>query len=546
MRSLLISALALPACAHSVLFTRVIAFDLDQLRSGLASDGNYHCVPTVAMDIFAHAGSNGYPGLKITHLNHNGVTNRLQKLGTYMGVAVGGTTMESAHQGGLKYLKEYDPNNFWVSFSVGPNVGVRYSELTGLFRLGAFVAFGYGRYTRPFVAGKWSRNGGHMVLMTGFDDAAPTKLQVHDPGIDEGNDPLRLFQQSEAQKHLDEAKDVVLPLESGELRRVVRYYRHNEANDALKLAGIDSMLVYWPVPVATIDPLRPTNLVLRWPKNVLNVGGSFIPNVRRYEAGGEILDFAFVPGLPYLAYLVKGSSKLFVLNLATSVVTQIGGLVNPRRLATGGRDASIFVTDSNGIAKIHPITFKLVRFATKTFIDAIGYDRSLLRLVAFLASTRRILILDDQLKLVANLAAPLPSSWPAGKSTLIVKSERAALSDTLNQVDLDFLLAREGSPIVRRLRRSANSASTALEASDVNVPGLQSATGISLDPRDRLVATVDQRLATFELGGSAANSLFNNLASRGTVAFPESTNAFDPNLETKENWRYQLPGTTRK
>lgn len=547
MRRLLVSVMALPACAHSALFTRVVALDLDQLRSGLANDGNYHCVPTVAMNIFAHAGSNGYPGLKITHLNHNGVTDRLQKLGTYMDVEVGGTTMASAHEGGLKYLQEYDPNNFWVSFSVGPNVGIRFAELTGLFRLGAFVAFGYGRYTRPFVAGKWSRRGGHMVLMTGFDDAAERKLQIHDPGVDEGNDPLRLFKQSEVQKHLDVAKDVALPLESGGVRRVIRYYRHNEANDALNLAGIDVMLVYWPVPVATIDPLRPTNLVLRWPKNVLNVGGSFIPNVRRYETGGEILDFAFVPGLPYLVYLLKGSSKLFVLNLATSAVTQVAGLVNPRRLATGGRDASIFVTDANGIAKIHPITRQLVRFETKTLIDAIGFDRSLQLLVAFVGGAKRILFLNDNMKLTANLAAPVPASWPAGRTTLIVKSERAAVSDgSQGVVGLDFLLAREGSSILRRLRGSTSTPSSALQPSDLNLPGLQSATGLTIDPKGRLVATLDQKLATFELTGGTASSLFNNLVSRGAVAFPASTNAFDGNIEKREDWRYFLPWISRK
>lgn len=195
--------------------------DLDQRRSGLGLLGNWHCVPTSAVNMFAYAARHGYPFVYPGPLDfqsdaHHGLlTSAIGQMGDLMSTRAlpapfseGNGTHEPGGSQGLAFWNQiYAAGSFTFQkryLSRGDSISLELMAKAGV--LGGIVTFGFGRYTVvssgtgvPDGDLVTSRNGGHQLVLTGAFDGGMGRplIRFRDPASDEGGGPDRYVSQSE-------------------------------------------------------------------------------------------------------------------------------------------------------------------------------------------------------------------------------------------------------------------------------------------------------------------------------------------------------------
>ncbi|MDP1660878.1 MAG: hypothetical protein Q8L55_03090, partial [Phycisphaerales bacterium] len=185
--------------------TRWTVPDFDQRRSGLANNGNMHCVPTSHANMLAYISDHGFPPVFPNVTNsywaseYGDITNNIFNLGSMMGTTGSGGTggqgcIDGMTQwlGGLQFL-------FNISYQWGPSITP--SDLYFSIAGGGLSAFCYGRWEFIPANGRYERTGGgHCVTTRGMRDfrfpVQPNNVnplvRYRDPASDDGN----LMQQS--------------------------------------------------------------------------------------------------------------------------------------------------------------------------------------------------------------------------------------------------------------------------------------------------------------------------------------------------------------
>ena len=176
--------------------------DIDQRRATLPNDGNFYCVPTATMNLFAYAANFGYPdlppgpGFWEGAPGHGTMTSNVGFLGLFMNTnPTGGTSFSNMVDGAEAWIADADQQLFTSANARQAGFWPTIDDLTEIAVNGGLVQFCYGRYDwqlvadRPFLTGRTS---GHCVTLelahaTNGQIDGPRLIHMRNPGTDDGN-----------------------------------------------------------------------------------------------------------------------------------------------------------------------------------------------------------------------------------------------------------------------------------------------------------------------------------------------------------------------
>jgi len=169
--------------------------DFDQRRSGLANNGNNHCVPTSAINWMAYIANHGYPNLAPgtgwwqSASLYNTATFAINLQGINMGTSgTGGTGLTGAVDGMKTWFNNSPYPGFFVVLGVNDS-GLNwttYDTLAEQALLKRLVIPRIGWYSGSGLA--LTRTGGHCVSMTrALRSGTSRVIGIHDPASDDGN-----------------------------------------------------------------------------------------------------------------------------------------------------------------------------------------------------------------------------------------------------------------------------------------------------------------------------------------------------------------------
>ncbi|HMN95598.1 MAG TPA: hypothetical protein PKC43_05170 [Phycisphaerales bacterium] len=170
--------------------------DFDQRRTGLANNGNNHCVPTSAVNWMAYIANHGYPNLAPGQgwwqqaSLYNAATTSILAMGTFMGTSgSSGTGLDGAVNGMKSWLNASPYGGLFVVIGVNDSAfsWTNFDQLAQQALLKRLVMPRVGWYNTagfPTI----NRTGGHLVSMTrALRSGTSRTLGIHDPASDDGN-----------------------------------------------------------------------------------------------------------------------------------------------------------------------------------------------------------------------------------------------------------------------------------------------------------------------------------------------------------------------
>lgn len=193
--------------------------DFDQIRAALPNSGNMYCVPTSATNWMAYISNNGLPAVLGGPFNwqsasvYDYVTTHIDYLGDEMKTsATGGTGGGDARDGLSDVLWDRAPFVFTVNTWYGY---VRIPDLYDLMADNRLTMLCYGYY-KPDANGRYARDGGHCISLTGLENACGSNpvVRFRDPADDSTD-----TSQSTFTSRVSNAELRTLPTSSGNITR---------------------------------------------------------------------------------------------------------------------------------------------------------------------------------------------------------------------------------------------------------------------------------------------------------------------------------------
>jgi hypothetical protein len=480
--------------------------DLDQRWKALPGEGSMYCVPTSAMDWLYYVAKHGVPRAVVfpDESDKNKIVANLAMMGAYMKThPKDGTTGDGAVDGLEDYLDDFD-----VSANVKADSGYVFLDDLELWTLvGGLVMVTRGRYFKLDVLGDafFFRDGGHVMPLIGLERTAfgEADMTVRDPA-----DDTQLGKQSKRSKTKERVKEQLRTI-AGQPSFVLRW----PDSDFRFIDGWTAIVPQFALTNSTAKAIM---------AHSAGFGGKAIETRKlALPFDGEVADLALHPAAPRAAVIARGSGEVWTVDIPRATWRKTATLTAPRLLTYGGRDRRLFVVQGKEVLAFDRAGKALGKLDAGAAIEAISYDQKNDRLIAAVASAKRLLAVAPELRLIGETEAPeVPGSG------------RLALS--VNGRDATIVLSREGSPEAATLRWEAAGARTA-GGFRLQTEGRTAAAHVNR--KGRLFAAEDGKIATFDADGKrVAGSVFDGLPAGPLLKVSRSSHNFDPARSQQKEW----------
>ncbi len=343
--------------------------DYDQRRDPLPGNGGMYCVPTSYTDILKYISAHGIPGMDGGFGDsYDDVTQMIALVGAAMYCsATDGTNGYNAWLAMKSWIDVKSPYLI-VQLRYGPDWTWGKATIRNCIASGAINTIGYGRY--HVESGKMRRDGGHEVVLTGYDWTVPSDplFIVKDPWTDGDLDSQSTF--------LDEGKytknDTYVRAGTDESVTHARYTLWQGSGDdyGKKAKIIDGMHVICPMYAgwfdATVYSGNGGPLPMPLPLAPIQTAAGFqarlpwqfsgetdqVPSAHTFVPVGKIVDWSWDIGQLAVLYL-NDSGGLYLYDLTSGRSRLLRIMPGAFKLVVGGTSLDLFVVaNSNGGAKL--------------------------------------------------------------------------------------------------------------------------------------------------------------------------------------------------
>ncbi len=390
--------------------------DFDQQRFNVPNNGLNYCVPTSGCNLLAYIAAHGDyrvfsffgPAGEFQLQSHVAeVTSEINTLAGRMNTdANDGTNRDDARDGLQSLLNSRAPDTYTVSVVFGH---IRAIDLYDKMSDGRMVMICYGFY-QPDGSGRYSRNGGHCMALTGIADACGgsliAKLRFRDPD-DDGN----LATQSTFTSRVSNAIQEVLPTSSGTIQRL-----------QLTSLGLGSTTLRC---LDTVTSIRAAHMVWPWPTQGL-WSRAFLNGILTQVQGGLQQTYPTGNGRPIVGSVFaadgdtmfytttqpnpNAATPLYRQSVTDGTATLLLNINAPTPLATD-RFGDLYFHEIGQIKRYDTSGATLVQLGGVTpndgqMPDVLRWDDVHDQLVAITQSTRNLLLYSRGLALLATHPIP--------------------------------------------------------------------------------------------------------------------------------------------
>lgn len=505
--------------------------DFDQRRNSLPNDGGMYCVPTSAVNLMGYIANHGVPGTLSgprnwqSQANYGFVSGRLTTMGGLMDTdPFDGTYGGPAETGLETYLLVFAPGKFTVSYYYG-NYGV--GTLAAQWTLGNLVNVCYGYY--PVSNGRYSRDGGHCVSLTGLVDYCDPSYRIR--WRDPANDSANLDTQSVFANKYSDASSQTFIATDGLPRTRIRLWD----------LGVDSTTRRYLDTYFSINPLvaltggvshtnyvhinRPVQLTgLTPPSSQSEVPGN--DPIVQIAMGAQQLD-AFI----VTSQLIPRQQKVFQYDLASGAMVELLASSSTMRVATS-RHGHLFVFGDGSVRKydVGGRTPTLLQEVTPPSpVDAMAYDDARDELVVITSSGRLVRYHQDLAQ--PAIDEPLPSAVQPGGS----------ISLAIDQAAQKYYVCGSGDPTIFVVGLIPGAPRLRIE-STLSFPGVASPQELQFTDEGTLLLLNNGAVAEFARGAAGgwaarADSILAGLPGAGGLCVARSRSNFVAGVHDTPEWR---------
>lgn len=530
--------------------------DLDQRREGLAGNGNWHCVPTSAMNLLAYAANHGFPQVEpfpgnwLAPANHDTMTVWIWGLGELMGTsytppdpnttpptpASGGTGGSGANAGMAIWLAPH-PELVINHHLTSPGYTTNFANIAKSVIGGNIGTVSYGRYDIlgyfkgiPLV----QRNGGHaMTVSRCYRDGNFQQIWCRDPA--DGSDPID-EQSPYAHRVIDLIDLTVILMDNGDPPmptdlRTMSAFSFNPGAGTVAL--IDGHRTIRPASGYSFGSTIGSILV-----NTPNPfeGSPQLPVLSIPAQGGTIADLAIHPQRETLiaVRLVGATRQLVEIDPLAGTTTPIALPDQPAAVATSPDGHTFVTTKDNWIHRLDP---QLEGIVSKPLPEPIAADQFSLNYTKvtwsdatasagpflLVPAIQKVMEISPDLEVVA--VRELPTFIPGNLRDMAVDPNTGRLWMCRDQGNTLFgILWNQGVPQVQFF----------------NHPSIESPTGIDFDDAGRMLVSAGGHVRVFSgsTGGwqPDPDSAFDGVVGSGRFLMSRSTTNVDPVFHTHPRW----------
>ncbi len=372
---LLAGCLALSVSVPAQARVRTGFRDFDQKWNDLPNKGKMYCVPTSYNDVMEYMDEHGMSAMGLMdNYGDTQIWSNIMLLGVLLGTdAYTGTSGSSSFMASLMSSRT-SKLLVHTTYGAGSEWGI--NTLKALVNVGAVNRLGVGfYYLLPTPYGdRWVRDGGHAVVLAGYDyNSSPKRLRIIDPATDEGD------KNNQSNGSIDYRNTRNLTLTT---------WQYGQLTHAEFGAGPDSKTRYWIDGVHSILPcfagwyeyaFKPGGSLEPIPTIVTNLPWHFTDQARQVPS-----TFAFTPREPIVdwtydvfefgALYATRTGKVYRVDLQTGIHTLLFERPGIRSLLAGGTKPTVYAMSDNGLTR-----FDALRGSTSTVPlsrrpEAMAYD----------------------------------------------------------------------------------------------------------------------------------------------------------------------------
>lgn len=508
-------------------FSRPDMRDYDQRRTALPGNGGMYCVPASYTDLFKYMAAYGMPLMDGSYGNsYNDISALMFLTGIGMGTNTDtGTTLDDSWNYASNYI--WGNTGYLVyQWGFGPDWDWGINTIRNGVRSGSLVRIGYGRYHFSSTQGFWVRDGGHSVIVSGYDwSSSQKKLVVNDPWSDDGN----WGTQGPFTFDVKSTSNITLTMEDYGVQTHARYT--NWIGDTgNQRAVVDNMHQIMPIYAGWPTTGRSTEIVTRIPWQFQDTSVAPQPPTEvRHQTVQPPVTWAYDAG-QIAFYYADAKGNIYWVDALEGTETKVATIADAAELVVGGTTMDLYVLSrgsvNDKITRLDRDTLKMVSRALPSRAAALDYDAAFGGPALLNSGGTTITTYSEDLSdvRIQTLADPYPNP-------------RALASQLLFKMDHqsgEAILTNEGSQYVTRYSASSGPVRFGRRT---DLRGLNS--GITeLMPADQgiLVIQDGSLLKTYDRTGSAVVTQLTNLPTAGKFKMTRSNYAVRAGTTSGPGW----------
>ncbi len=531
--------------------------DFDQRRTGgelangtfvpgLPGNGNWHCVPTSAINLMAYIGRHGFPEVPpgdvpylqwMSQAKYNDATDVIDGMAGAMGTDPnGGTGGNDGLLGVNAWLffgayNQFDVDNWWLTGNFSPTLTEIGEAAVG----GALVQLGYGSYNnagQPFgLQALGARTGGHAVTFAhGSRFGNSQTLGVRDPADDpdSGTPYYKQTQSTFGNLYYDVTDLEVFWCINGDCSQPMTFLNYDP--EGAKVYMIDGFLTVKPKAGYAFTPQNET--IVYYP--FVPAGWAMQPQtVIAGPAGAAVSEAVMAPD-DATAFLYVGA-VIIEQNLASGELEPFAELADVVDM-TFGCNRQLYAATNGDLFCYNPaLPQPFVGSASAPEdIGAIAFDDAKREVVGVSFTDYVLMFYPENL---SGDVDPVMQDLPNGVDII---GEDGGLMIEPPVVGEKIWLYASGAPVVYGVRRGDE---TFFE--EIQIPAGQ-IYGLDMDDSGRLFVSTEKGVLEFERDGGEwfmvpeEERLYADLPPCSKIQMSRSQNNYDPKLHEQEGWQVNI------